>query len=211
MTNRPSPSWSPERAGSASRPDVWSKNSVHGPSPSAVSAHATDNRTHQLSPHAGDGRNHGGRCRDLGAGQDCTRGALSQRLPVLATRQVHRHRARAQVLSHTRRNSSLLCERAGARRISDGHVPERLGHRRRSRVRARTARARRKGILLEGDRRALDVMVKNDQRYKDTGGWGFEHFERDSTAATLTADRRGKCFECHSTAARDHVFSTIRK
>jgi len=68
-----------------------------------------------------------------------------------------------------------------------------------------------RGILLEADRRALDVMVKNDQRYKDTGGWGFEHFDRDSAAGMLSADGRGKCFECHSTAARDHVFSTIRK
>jgi hypothetical protein len=68
-----------------------------------------------------------------------------------------------------------------------------------------------RGILLEGDRRALDVMLKNDQRYKDTGGWGFEHFDRDSTTGTLTADSRGQCLECHSTAARDHVFSTIRK
>jgi hypothetical protein len=67
------------------------------------------------------------------------------------------------------------------------------------------------GILLEGDRRALDVMVKNDQRYKDSGGWGFEHFDRDSTTAMLSAEGRNKCFECHSTAARDHVFSAIRK
>jgi hypothetical protein len=68
-----------------------------------------------------------------------------------------------------------------------------------------------KGILLEGDRRALDVMVKNDQLYKDTGGWGFEHFDRDSPAGMLPSADRRKCLDCHSTAARDHVFSTIRK
>jgi hypothetical protein len=68
-----------------------------------------------------------------------------------------------------------------------------------------------RGILLEADRRSLDVMLKDDQRYKDTGGWGFEHFDRDSTTGTLSADSRGKCLECHSTAARDHVFSTVRK
>ena len=29
------------------------------------------------------------------------------------------------------------------------------------------------GILLEGDRRSLDVMVKNDRLYAATGGWGL--------------------------------------
>jgi quercetin dioxygenase-like cupin family protein len=48
-----------------------------------------------------------------------------------------------------------------------------------------------KGTLVEGDRRALDVMVKNDQRYKETGGWGFEHFDRDSTKSMLSGD--GSC------------------
>jgi hypothetical protein len=31
-----------------------------------------------------------------------------------------------------------------------------------------------KGILNEGERSALDVMVKDDQLYKEMGGWGFE-------------------------------------
>ena len=33
------------------------------------------------------------------------------------------------------------------------------------------------GLLLEGERRFLDVMVKDAQRYKSTGGWGYEHFD----------------------------------
>jgi len=66
------------------------------------------------------------------------------------------------------------------------------------------------GITLEGDRRGLDVMVKNDRLYEDTGGWGFEHFEGSRTAPTLTASARSTCFECHSKARRDHVYSTIR-
>jgi hypothetical protein len=68
-----------------------------------------------------------------------------------------------------------------------------------------------KGMTLEADRRALDVMVKNDRLYKDTGGWGFDHFDRDSTAGSLPAKGRATCFECHSRATRDLVFSTIRK
>src|ERR1700751_264246 len=33
-----------------------------------------------------------------------------------------------------------------------------------------------KGVLKEGERSALDVMVKDDRRYAATGGWGFETF-----------------------------------
>jgi Cytochrome P460 len=67
-----------------------------------------------------------------------------------------------------------------------------------------------KGILLEANRRALDVMVKNDRLYKDTGGWGFQHFDRDTTTGTLNMEARGKCQECHANAKRDHVFSSVR-
>jgi Cytochrome P460 len=67
-----------------------------------------------------------------------------------------------------------------------------------------------KGILLEGDRRALDVMVKNDRLYKDTGGWGFDHFDGDTKTGTLNTEARGKCQECHAKAKRDHVYSSVR-
>jgi Cytochrome P460 len=67
-----------------------------------------------------------------------------------------------------------------------------------------------KGILLEADRRGLDVMVKNDRLHKDTGGWGFEHFNRDSATATLSAEARSTCEECHAKAKRDHVYSSVR-
>jgi len=67
------------------------------------------------------------------------------------------------------------------------------------------------GITVEGDRRGLDVMVKDDVLYKDTAGWGFEHFDRDSTTGTLLASSRTTCSECHAKAQRDYVFSTIRK
>jgi hypothetical protein len=69
-----------------------------------------------------------------------------------------------------------------------------------------------KGILLEGDRRGLDVMVKNDQIYKETGGWGFEHFELDNKTGLLPASNRAKCHGCHAKQKdRDHVFSAVRK
>jgi hypothetical protein len=67
-----------------------------------------------------------------------------------------------------------------------------------------------KGITLEGERRAIDVMVKNAGLYAATEGWGFEHFNGNEQTATLDAERRGKCLECHAKAQRDHVYSQVR-
>ncbi|HMJ60300.1 MAG TPA: cytochrome P460 family protein [Bryobacteraceae bacterium] len=67
-----------------------------------------------------------------------------------------------------------------------------------------------KGITLEGDRRALDVMAKNDQLYSDTGGWGFEHFDRNNETGLLPASARATCHSCHS-KQKDCVFSAVRK
>jgi hypothetical protein len=67
-----------------------------------------------------------------------------------------------------------------------------------------------KGALLEGQRRFMDVMVKNDRLYRDTGGWGFAHFEGEATGR-LEAAGPTQCYECHAKRKdRDHVFSTIR-
>ena len=66
------------------------------------------------------------------------------------------------------------------------------------------------GLLLEGERRFLDVMVKDAQRYKSTGGWGYEHFDRDDQAGRLTDVERGTCATCHAKAPADSVFSRIR-
>ena len=69
----------------------------------------------------------------------------------------------------------------------------------------------RKGIVQEGERRSLDVMIKDDRLFKDTGGWGFQHFDRSGRTGTLSADGQGKCFACHgSQNDRDSVFSRIR-
>jgi hypothetical protein len=68
-----------------------------------------------------------------------------------------------------------------------------------------------KGILLEGDRRFLDVMVKDDRLYNETGGWGFDHFEGQERTGVLTVNERSKCYECHAKRKeRDHVFTSIR-
>ena len=68
-----------------------------------------------------------------------------------------------------------------------------------------------KGIVMEGHRRSLDVMVKDDRLYPDTGGWGFEHFEDTEATGKLDVKRQTQCYQCHAqNKDRDHVFSKIR-
>jgi hypothetical protein len=65
-----------------------------------------------------------------------------------------------------------------------------------------------KGILTEGGRSALDVMVKDDRLYKETGGWGFETF--DNKNARLAEKDRAQCYACHTKQKdRDMVFSKL--
>ena len=69
-----------------------------------------------------------------------------------------------------------------------------------------------KGIVLEGERRSVEVMVKDDQMYKETGGWGFESFGRDDRTGKLQASGQAQCHTCHSKAKeRDYVFSSVRR
>ena len=66
-----------------------------------------------------------------------------------------------------------------------------------------------KGVLKEGERTALDVMVKDDRQFKETAGWGFETF--DSKYARLAEKDRAQCYACHSKQKdRDLVFGTLR-
>jgi hypothetical protein len=69
---------------------------------------------------------------------------------------------------------------------------------------------RTKGLVLEGERRSLDVMVKDSRRYGSTGGWGYEHFERDDTTGRLSGNDQATCSVCHAKAPTDHVFSRMR-
>ena len=76
-------------------------------------------------------------------------------------------------------------------------------------VRAVAGEGESKGIIREGDRSSLDVMVKDDRLYKEMGGWGFETF--DSKNAKLAEKDRAQCYACHS-KQKDHdlVFSALR-
>lgn len=65
--------------------------------------------------------------------------------------------------------------------------------------------------ITEGSRVRVDVMVKDANRFKDRGGWGFEEFlGDDKTAGSLTADTAAACASCHSSRKEhDSVFSVV--
>lgn len=70
------------------------------------------------------------------------------------------------------------------------------------------------GSVAEGKRKFIDVMVKDTEQYKSTGGWGYEEFDRDSktTRVVTQANATTKCYNCHAPQeAKDYVFSTYRE
>jgi len=69
------------------------------------------------------------------------------------------------------------------------------------------------GVTIEGSRRFIDVMSKDNQKYKETGGWGFEEFNGDSqTDRALSEQGNVTCYNCHA-KQKDHdsVFTQYRK
>jgi len=68
------------------------------------------------------------------------------------------------------------------------------------------------GTYREGARKLLAVMQKDSQRFKQTGGWGFEGFKDGTPRARVVTDPAGQCFACHQAQKdRDHVFSLFGK
>jgi hypothetical protein len=69
------------------------------------------------------------------------------------------------------------------------------------------------GNIIEGPTRRIDVMVKQGELYRTTGGWKFMRFPGgDPTDGKLTAERQAGCAACHA-KRKDHdfVFSEFRK
>src|SRR5580692_7902444 len=66
------------------------------------------------------------------------------------------------------------------------------------------------GIIFEGDRRRVDVMIKNSNLYKTTAGWRFERFMGNSQSEDAVHDSGTSCYECHTNAkAHGFVFSQL--
>ena len=68
------------------------------------------------------------------------------------------------------------------------------------------------GATVEAERRFIDVMIKDSERYAETGGWGFEEFKGNKlTEGSLTAQERTACYSCHTgVKGHDFVFSAFR-
>jgi len=69
------------------------------------------------------------------------------------------------------------------------------------------------GNTIEGATRRIDVIVKQSERYRATGGWEFMSFPKgDPTGGKITVERKAACFACHS-RRKDHdfVFSEFRR
>ena len=66
------------------------------------------------------------------------------------------------------------------------------------------------GIIFEGERKRVDVMIKDSSLYKSTGGWRFERFWANDQAKNAVTDAGDSCFACHTNArAHGFVFSQV--
>ena len=68
------------------------------------------------------------------------------------------------------------------------------------------------GAYREGPRRQLDVMMKDTIRYRESGGWGFQRFARDSKTEHAATPTPAQCFACHQHLRKeDLVLSAWRE
>ncbi len=62
--------------------------------------------------------------------------------------------------------------------------------------------------ITEGDRKVIGVMVKDQERFPETEGWGFEDFIAGDSNQRAVTDMKNQCFNCHKTQkATDYVYS----
>jgi hypothetical protein len=67
--------------------------------------------------------------------------------------------------------------------------------------------------VVEGGRKIVGVMHKNNRLYKATGGWGYEGFKGNSKSdRAVGGNAATACHQCHTQQKdRDFVFSTARE
>ncbi|QQP98298.1 cytochrome P460 family protein [Lysobacter enzymogenes] len=64
------------------------------------------------------------------------------------------------------------------------------------------------GIVDQGPRRHIDVMVKDSARFQASGGWGYAEFAAGERSDRLKGAERDGCAACHATRrAHGDVFS----
>jgi hypothetical protein len=65
--------------------------------------------------------------------------------------------------------------------------------------------------ITEGKRKVLGVMQKDDKRFAETGGWGFEGFAAGDPARPVVG-KDAPTVGCHTAQKdRDYVFSAWRE
>lgn len=71
---------------------------------------------------------------------------------------------------------------------------------------------RQDNAVIEGPRKVLGVMQKDERAFAATGGWGFEGFAGgDRAERAVGAEAAEACFGCHAgQAATGYVFSRLR-
>jgi len=62
--------------------------------------------------------------------------------------------------------------------------------------------------LTQGNRAVIAVMQRDQQRFKDTGGWGFEAFKGGDPNQRLVTDGGKECFSCHAAHADNNFLFT---
>lgn len=65
--------------------------------------------------------------------------------------------------------------------------------------------------IVEKERKRIDVMELDRERFAATDGWGYETFRGDSSTERLEQDVVTACFNCHVGARQsNYVFSQYR-
>lgn len=64
-----------------------------------------------------------------------------------------------------------------------------------------------RGGRFQGGIRAVEVLVKDKERFSDTRGWGFFEYEGAERSAAAKQPRTASCYACHSAnGAVEHTF-----
>lgn len=62
--------------------------------------------------------------------------------------------------------------------------------------------------LGQGERKVVAVMVRDEARYPETGGWGFQAFKGGNPAQQVVKDGGAQCFTCHIPLAENNYLFT---
>jgi hypothetical protein len=66
--------------------------------------------------------------------------------------------------------------------------------------------------LTQGDHKVIAVMVRDAQRYPETGGWGFQAFKGGEPAQKAVKDGGKACFLCHIPHVdNNYLFTRVAK